>query len=59
MWEFNEHISEGRYAGVYVLADILWTIWIWSELITMMFNERRRAIHDYMAGTVVIQKSSL
>jgi uncharacterized RDD family membrane protein YckC len=28
-------------------------IWIWSEVIVMLFNKRRRALHDYIAGTVV------
>lgn len=29
-------------------------VWYWSELITMLFNKRRRALHDFLAGTVVI-----
>jgi uncharacterized RDD family membrane protein YckC len=29
-------------------------IWIWGEFVTMLFNKKRRAVHDYMAGTVVI-----
>jgi uncharacterized RDD family membrane protein YckC len=28
-------------------------IWAWSELIVMLFNKRRRALHDFIAGTVV------
>jgi uncharacterized RDD family membrane protein YckC len=28
--------------------------WVWGEFLTMLFNERRRAVHDYLAGTVVI-----
>ena len=30
-------------------------IWIWSELIVMLTNRRRRALHDFIAGTVVIR----
>ncbi len=30
------------------------SIWMWSEIIVMLCNERRRALHDYIAGTVVI-----
>jgi uncharacterized RDD family membrane protein YckC len=30
-------------------------IWIWSEFIIMLTNKKRRAIHDFMAGTVVIK----
>jgi len=31
-------------------------IWAWSELVTMLFNKRRRALHDFIAGTVVKAK---
>lgn len=31
-------------------------IWIWSEFIVLLFNKRKRALHDYVAGTVVIKK---
>ena len=31
-------------------------IWIWSEFIVLLLNKRKRALHDYVAGTVVIQK---
>jgi len=29
-------------------------IWIWSEVVVMLFNEKRRALHDFIAGTVVV-----
>jgi uncharacterized RDD family membrane protein YckC len=31
-------------------------IWFLIEIVTMMLNSRRRALHDYIANTVVIQK---
>jgi uncharacterized RDD family membrane protein YckC len=31
------------------------TIWSWSEMLTMLFNRRRRAIHDFIASTIVIR----
>ena len=31
-------------------------IWIWSEFIVLLFNKRKRALHDFIAGTVVIKK---
>jgi len=34
---------------------ILMQIWVWSEFVTMMFNKRRRAVHDFIAGTVVVR----
>jgi len=30
-------------------------IWFWSEFITMLTNKRRRAVHDFIAGSVVIR----
>jgi uncharacterized RDD family membrane protein YckC len=36
--------------------DILGQIWFWSELIVLLFNKRKRAIHDFIAGTIVIHK---
>ena len=36
-------------------ADYLMHLWIWSEFITMLFNRKRRAVHDLIAGTVVIK----
>jgi uncharacterized RDD family membrane protein YckC len=28
--------------------------WVWSEVVVLLFNKKRRAIHDFIAGTVVI-----
>ena len=28
--------------------------WMLSEVVTMLFNEKKRAIHDFIAGTVVV-----
>ena len=33
---------------------VLTQVWTWSELIVMLTNKRRRALHDFIAGTVVI-----
>lgn len=38
----------------YPIAILLMNIWVWSEFVVMLTNQKRRAIHDYMAGTVVI-----
>ena len=34
-------------------------VWIWSELIVLLTNKRRRALHDFLAGTVVIRTRRL
>lgn len=35
---------------------VLQQVWIWSEVIIILFNRRKRAIHDFIAGTVVVHK---
>lgn len=39
----------------YHAVTVLTNIWIWSEFITMLFNKKRRAIHDFISGTVVLK----
>ncbi|MDO6427137.1 RDD family protein [Thalassotalea sp. 1_MG-2023] len=34
---------------------ILAIVWIISEFVTMLFNDKRRAIHDYIGKTVVVR----
>ena len=31
-------------------------LWYWSEMIVLLLNKRKRALHDFIAGTVVINK---
>ena len=38
-----------------IYMTILYNIWILSGLITLLFNKRRRAIHDFIAGTVIVK----
>jgi len=42
----------------YVHIMVILQIWTWADIGIMLFNRRRRAIHDYMAGTVVVLKKS-
>lgn len=41
----------------YYTVSILMQIWIWSEFVTMLMNKKRRAVHDFIAGTVVLRKA--
>jgi uncharacterized RDD family membrane protein YckC len=38
---------------------MIWSMWAWSilEVTTMLFNSKRRALHDFIAGTVVMRES--
>ena len=40
--------------GIVWTAFITW-IWCFAEIVTMLTNEKRRAIHDFIAGTVVVR----
>jgi len=68
-------ISDAEYYGVgwtqraanmaaHQPAWLAWTfaasqIWVWSEVIVMLFNKRRRALHDFIAGTVVTKEEKI
>jgi uncharacterized RDD family membrane protein YckC len=39
--------------------DALQQAWMWSELLVLLFNKKRRALHDFIAGTVVIKVVTL
>ncbi|MEI6712626.1 MAG: RDD family protein [Verrucomicrobiota bacterium] len=38
-------------------VDIASTIWVCSEVLVVIFNVKKRALHDFIAGTVVIVDS--
>ena len=44
-----------RYAPAWGLwAEWIDLVWIWSEVVVVLFNRKRRAIHDFIAGTIVV-----
>jgi uncharacterized RDD family membrane protein YckC len=36
---------------------LVMNIWIWSEFVVMLTNKRRRALHDFIACTVVVREA--
>jgi uncharacterized RDD family membrane protein YckC len=40
-------------------AEHALAIWILSEMIVLLFNKKKRALHDFIAGTVVIRTNQL
>lgn len=38
----------------YQPVNLLLQLWVWSEFIVILTNQQRRALHDFIAGTVVI-----
>lgn len=55
-WQYRSVALMERTPGWYNLVTIATNIWIWSEFIVILTNKKRRAIHDFIAGTVVIKK---
>ena len=39
----------------YGAIQLTLNIWVWSEFLVMLTNKKRRAIHDFIAGTVVVK----
>ncbi len=44
------------YPAWYAFVSSTATVWVWSELFVLLLNERKRALHDFIAGTVVIHR---
>ncbi len=38
-----------------IVSSIALLVWHLLEIVTMLFNKKRRALHDFIAGTVVIR----
>jgi len=46
-----------KAGAVNEVLDWLQLAWIASELVVLLMNEKRRALHDYIAGTAVVHTS--
>jgi len=44
------------YPSWYDLVASRYLIWLFSEAFFLLINKRKRAIHDFIAGTVVINR---
>ncbi|MCY3756709.1 MAG: RDD family protein [Acidobacteria bacterium] len=51
----EEYVASLIPAWHEAVEPIYW-FWFWSEVVVLLFNERKRALHDIIAGTVVIHK---
>ena len=57
--QFNVDMTNGVFFGINVFLQSILTIWWLLEIITMMTNPKRRAIHDKLANTVVLRTDNL
>lgn len=49
----NENLQSPSWHG---WSDRIYNIWLLSELIVMLTNKRRQALHDMIAGTIVVTR---
>ena len=57
-WLQQQEFIQNAQPSFITWVDIASQIWIWSEVIIMLFNRQRRAIHDFVAGTIVVNESA-
>jgi len=55
-WLKRAELLQGHQPPWFNSVTPLHHVWIWSEVVVLLFNKRKRAIHDFIAGTVVIKK---
>lgn len=48
--------EKAHEAPWYLAARVAFGIWTYSDIGTLLFNPRKRALHDLVAGTVVVRK---
>jgi uncharacterized RDD family membrane protein YckC len=67
------HMSDAEYMGLTFLkraqhikalepdwtspVHIMQQVWMWSEFVVLLTNKKKRALHDFIAGTVVLRKN--
>ena len=45
-------LAPGWFRPVWILQQV----WMWGEFIVLLTNRKRRALHDFIAGTVVVRE---
>jgi uncharacterized RDD family membrane protein YckC len=54
----RDSYSEGYGPPKLLIVALLQMAWSWAEAITMLSNRRRRALHDFLGGTIVVSSST-
>jgi uncharacterized RDD family membrane protein YckC len=52
-------LEPDRYVGLMGSLKVMNGAWTLIELVTMLTNDKRRALHDFIAGTVVMRTDSV
>ena len=51
----GENLESESVKAAYTPFVIMVSIWGLADILTFLFNDKRRALHDFMAGTVVVR----
>jgi uncharacterized RDD family membrane protein YckC len=54
-WQQRAVAQQALAPAWYTWVSFVMNGWIWSEFLVMLTNAKRRALHDFMAGTVVVR----
>jgi uncharacterized RDD family membrane protein YckC len=55
---FERHEWLNRLAPLSHVLSWALSLWTWGEIVTLLFNRQRRALHDLIAGTLVVHVPS-
>lgn len=58
MQHLTFEVELGKHLPIPKWIVTLQQVWFYSELLFLLFNKKKRAIHDFIAGTVVVRVDS-
>lgn len=58
LMEKGQHMMQ-FYPAWHNILNVVSITWVLSEFVVLLFNERKRALHDFIAGTVVVDLTML
>lgn len=58
IWDYSK-VLQAHQSPLAAWGQSLYNLWFWGEVIVLLFNDKKRALHDFLAGTVVIVEESL
>jgi uncharacterized RDD family membrane protein YckC len=54
-WTKKSHYLTSFYPLFFRVTSWMFNIWTWGELVVLLTNKKKRALHDFIAGTLVVK----
>ncbi len=54
-WLQQQMLVEEHLPAWIAYVELLASLWVASELVVLLFNKKRRSLHDFLAGSVVVR----